>query len=109
MAIIYTFYRKLVIAHNDCTHTHEVGCSVLAAVKSGRINEAHYQDYMKLNKESEHYKMSYLKNAGRIKNSESLSNMQRNRIKEMTNYQPSTYVHICLGNVYVDVFLINPS
>jgi len=45
---------------NDCTHTHEVVCSVLAAVKSGKINEAHYQDYMKLNEESEHYQMSYL-------------------------------------------------
>jgi ribosome biogenesis GTPase len=45
---------------NDCTHTHEVGCSVLTAVKSGRLNEAHYQDYMKLDKESEHYQMSYL-------------------------------------------------
>jgi ribosome biogenesis GTPase len=45
---------------NDCTHAHEAGCSVLEAVKDGRIDEAHYQDYMKLNKESEHYQMSYL-------------------------------------------------
>jgi ribosome biogenesis GTPase len=28
----------------DCTHTHEVGCSVLRAVQSGSLNEAHYQD-----------------------------------------------------------------
>jgi ribosome biogenesis GTPase len=45
---------------NDCTHTHEVGCSVLKAVRSGRLNEAHYQDYLKLKKESEHYQMSYV-------------------------------------------------
>lgn len=44
----------------DCTHTHEVGCSVLRAVRSGSLNEAHYQDYLKLKKESEHYQMSYL-------------------------------------------------
>ena len=44
----------------DCTHTHEVGCSVLKAVRSGRLNEAHYQDYLKLKKESEHYQMSYV-------------------------------------------------
>jgi ribosome biogenesis GTPase len=44
----------------DCTHTHEVGCSVLRAVRSGRLNEAHYQDYLKLKKESEHYQMSYV-------------------------------------------------
>ncbi len=44
----------------DCTHTHEVGCSVLKAVRSGRLNEAHYQDYLKLKKESEHYQLSYV-------------------------------------------------
>ncbi len=44
----------------DCTHTHEVGCSVLAAVQSGSLNEAHYQNYLKLKKESEHYQMSYV-------------------------------------------------
>jgi ribosome biogenesis GTPase / thiamine phosphate phosphatase len=45
---------------NDCTHTHEVGCSVLEAVQSGSLSEAHYQDYLKLIKETEHYQMSYL-------------------------------------------------
>lgn len=44
----------------DCTHTHEAGCSVLRAVQSGNLNEAHYQGYLKLNKESEHYQMSYV-------------------------------------------------
>jgi len=46
--------------YRDCTHTHEAGCSVLRAVKSGSLNEAHYQDYLKLKKESEHYQLSYL-------------------------------------------------
>ena len=46
--------------YRDCTHTHEAGCSVLRAVKTGSLNETHYQDYLKLRKESEHYQMSYL-------------------------------------------------
>ena len=46
--------------YRDCTHTHEAGCSVLRAVKNGSLNEAHYQDYLKLKKESEHYQLSYL-------------------------------------------------
>jgi len=45
---------------NDCTHTHEVGCSVLRAVQSGDISETHYQSFLKLKKESEHYQMSYI-------------------------------------------------
>jgi ribosome biogenesis GTPase len=44
----------------DCTHTHEVGCSVLRAVQTGSLNETHYQHYLKLTKESEHYQMSYI-------------------------------------------------
>jgi len=44
----------------DCTHTHEIGCSVLTAVQSGNLNEAHYQHYLRLKKESEHYQMSYV-------------------------------------------------
>ena len=44
----------------DCTHTHEVGCLVLGAVQSGDISESHYQSFLKLTKESEHYQMSYL-------------------------------------------------
>ncbi|MFC1950768.1 ribosome small subunit-dependent GTPase A [Chloroflexota bacterium] len=44
----------------DCTHTHEVGCSVLRAVQNGNLNEIHYEDYLRLKKESQHYQMSYL-------------------------------------------------
>ena len=45
---------------NDCTHTKEVGCSVLKALKNGNISEAHYQSFLKLKKESEHYQLSYV-------------------------------------------------
>ncbi|MFC1974411.1 ribosome small subunit-dependent GTPase A [Chloroflexota bacterium] len=44
----------------DCTHTHEVGCAVLTALQNGSLNEGHYQDYLKLKRESEHYQMSYV-------------------------------------------------
>ncbi len=43
----------------DCTHIHEAGCSVLAAVKSGELDEARYHSYLKLLKESEFYQRSY--------------------------------------------------
>ncbi|MFC1901779.1 ribosome small subunit-dependent GTPase A [Chloroflexota bacterium] len=44
---------------NDCTHTGEAGCVVLRAVRDGELDEARYQSYLKLLKESEHYQMSY--------------------------------------------------
>jgi len=43
---------------NDCTHTSEAGCSVLAALRSGEASEGRYQSYLKLVRESEHYEMT---------------------------------------------------
>ena len=43
----------------DCTHIHEEGCAVLEAVEQGKIDIKRYQNFIKLNKESEFYEMSY--------------------------------------------------
>lgn len=45
---------------NNCTHTNEPGCSVLEALRHGDLDEGHYQNYLKLKKETEHYEMSYI-------------------------------------------------
>jgi ribosome biogenesis GTPase len=45
---------------NNCTHTHETGCSVLKAVRDGSLSKTHYEDYLKLKKESEYQQMSYV-------------------------------------------------
>jgi len=33
---------------NDCTHTHEPGCAVIAAVKDGRVHRERYDSYLRL-------------------------------------------------------------
>lgn len=38
----------------DCTHTHEPGCKILAAVKSGKLDEEKYSNYINLKKEAEY-------------------------------------------------------
>ena len=43
----------------DCTHTTEVGCSILTAVQSGTVSEQRYRSYLKLMKESAFHQMSY--------------------------------------------------
>lgn len=45
---------------NDCNHVNEKGCAVLAAVKAGELPEKRYQNYLKMNKESQFNEMSYL-------------------------------------------------
>ncbi len=46
---------------SNCTHVHEPGCAVLAAIKSGDLSEEKYQNYLKLVKEDEYNTMSKFK------------------------------------------------
>jgi ribosome biogenesis GTPase len=46
--------------YNDCSHTQEQGCAILAALKDEVISQDRYQNFIKLNKESAFYEMSYL-------------------------------------------------
>jgi ribosome biogenesis GTPase len=38
---------------SDCSHQHEPGCAVLAALKAGRINPERYESYLRLRAEQE--------------------------------------------------------
>ncbi len=39
----------------DCTHTNEIGCAVLDAVKKGKINKKSYENYLKMEREKAHF------------------------------------------------------
>ncbi len=39
----------------DCTHTTEIDCAVLTAVSKGEIDENSYENYLKMQKEKEHF------------------------------------------------------
>jgi len=51
----------------DCTHVNEPGCAVLEAVEGGELDERRYKNYLKLQKESAYYEMSYLEKRNRDK------------------------------------------
>lgn len=42
----------------DCTHIHEPGCEVLAALEDGRLDKDRYSNYVGFKKEIEHFEMS---------------------------------------------------
>jgi ribosome biogenesis GTPase len=44
----------------DCSHTREPGCSVLAAIGRGELDQDRYDGYIKLKKEAEHHELSYV-------------------------------------------------
>jgi ribosome biogenesis GTPase len=43
---------------NDCSHTTEKGCAVLAALQTGEIDEKRYENYLRLSREIAHNQMS---------------------------------------------------
>ncbi|WP_295584537.1 ribosome small subunit-dependent GTPase A [uncultured Lamprocystis sp.] len=43
----------------DCTHTNEPGCAVAQELASGEIDTEHYENFLKLKKESAYHDLSY--------------------------------------------------
>lgn len=43
--------------YRDCSHTSEPGCAVLAALESGELSREHYENYVKIRKESAFHDM----------------------------------------------------
>ena len=39
----------------DCTHTNEIGCSVLEAVEKGEVDKNSYENYLKMEREKAHF------------------------------------------------------
>lgn len=44
----------------NCTHTSEPGCAVLAALEKGTIQSAVYNNFLKMEKEKDHYEMTLM-------------------------------------------------
>lgn len=40
---------------NDCTHTSEIGCAVLEALDNGELDESSYENYLKMEREKQHF------------------------------------------------------
>ena len=43
----------------DCTHSNEPGCAIRKAIEQGKLNTGHFENYMKLKKESDFHDLSY--------------------------------------------------
>jgi ribosome biogenesis GTPase len=64
----------------DCTHTNEVGCSVLEAVEKGEIDGSSYENYLKMEKEKTHFESSVVERRKKDKN---FGKMVKNYKKDM--------------------------
>jgi len=81
-----TFDRIFELARNckfkDCTHTHETGCAIIAAVESGASDRASYENYLKMHREKIHFEMTTAERRQRDKVfGKMLKNYNRNQRK----------------------------
>lgn len=67
--------------YNDCTHTSESGCAVLGALKNGKVDQNSYENYLRLEREKEHYESTQ---AERRKKDKDFGKM-------LKNYKKSNY------------------
>jgi ribosome biogenesis GTPase len=64
----------------DCTHTSEVGCAVIDAVEKGLIDRTTYENFLKIEREKEHFDLTV---AERRKKDKSFGKMLKNFKNDM--------------------------
>lgn len=64
----------------DCSHTNEVGCSVIEAVEKGELDKGSYENYLKMEREKAHFESTV---AERRKNDKDFGKMMKNYKKDM--------------------------
>lgn len=78
------FDRIISLAQNckfaDCTHTSEVGCSVLEALETGEIDKNSYDNYIKIEKEKAYFESTVIE---RRKKDKDFGKMMKNYKKDM--------------------------
>jgi ribosome biogenesis GTPase len=79
-----TFDRIVSLSENckfkDCTHTNEIGCSVLEAIENGEIDHNSYDNYLKMEREKAHFELSV---AEKRKKDKGFGKMVKNYKKDM--------------------------
>jgi len=67
----------------DCTHTNEMGCSVLEAVEKGEINKSSYENYLKMEREKAHFESTIAEKRKKDKEfGKMLKNYKKDRKKD---------------------------
>jgi ribosome biogenesis GTPase len=68
----------------DCTHTNEIGCSVIEAVENREIDQSSYENYLKMEREKAHFESTVAERRKKDKSfGKMVKNYMKNRNKEM--------------------------
>lgn len=70
---------------NNCSHTQEDGCAILAALKEGGVSQERYQNYLKISKESAHHEKSYYEKRRKDKQFGKMIKLAKKQMKKNNN------------------------
>lgn len=88
MGLETTFAKIMELAENcrfkNCKHTHETGCAVRKAVETGVIEKAAYENFLKMEREKEHFESTL---AERRKKEKEFGKMVKNYKKDLKRNQ----------------------
>jgi len=82
LEITFTQISELAIncKYADCKHINESGCAVLKALENGEIDEGSYENYLKLEREKQHFEMD---NAEKRKKDKSFGKLMKQYKKDV--------------------------
>ncbi|WP_136481912.1 ribosome small subunit-dependent GTPase A [Cognatitamlana onchidii] len=67
-----TFEKIIKLSKNckfkDCTHTIEIGCAIISAVESEKVDKLFYENYLKMKREKEHFESTVTEKRKKDKN-----------------------------------------
>ncbi len=73
---------------SNCGHSNEPGCAIVEAIENDELDIDHYDNYLKIQKESAHHKTTYPKERRKGKNASRLAESKtRNKKQRLTEAQ----------------------
>ncbi|MDQ7001279.1 MAG: ribosome small subunit-dependent GTPase A [Ghiorsea sp.] len=73
---------------SNCGHSNEPDCAIIAAIENDELDIDHYDNYLKIQKESTHHKTTYIKERRKGKNASRLAESKtRNKKQRLTETQ----------------------
>ena len=77
--------------YQDCTHTNEKGCAVIEAVEEGVIDRASYENYLKIEREKEHFESTVAEKRKKDKEFGKMIRNYKNDIQKLSDKHKNAF------------------
>lgn len=86
---IFSFSKKC--KFTDCTHTNEIGCAVIEAVEQGEIDSKSYENFLKIEREKDHFDLTVAENRKKEKSFGKMVKNFKNDMQKISTKHNNVY------------------